>query len=68
MEGSGSATLMSSVTTALSTVLEWFGTIISELLAADGALNPLWPLLAIGIAITLVFVGVKVVRSFTWGA
>lgn len=68
MEGSGSATLMSSVTSALTTVLEWFGTIIGELLASDGALNPLWPLLAIGIAITLVFVGVKVVRSFTWGA
>lgn len=61
-------TLLEDVAEALSTVVSWFGTVIQALIGSNGALNPLWPLLAVGIAVTVVFTVVKIIRSFTWGA
>lgn len=61
-------TLLEDVAEALTTVVSWFGTVITALIGPGGALNPLWPLLAVGIAVTVVFTVVKIVRSFTWGA
>lgn len=61
-------TLLQDVAEALTVVVAWFGTVITALIGPGGALNPLWPLLAVGIAVTVVFTVVKIVRSFTWGA
>lgn len=66
MEGANA--LMTAVTSALGTVLEWFGTVIGSLLTADGALNPLLPIFAVGIVISVIMLGVKVVRRTAWGA
>ena len=70
MEGaaSGMTQLLSDIGTTLTSVLGWFGSMVSSLVTADGDLNGLFPLLALGIAISICFSGIKIVRSFAWGA
>ena len=63
--------MLDAVTSALSTVLSWIGTFIESLVTGGntpGALNALLPLFAIGIAISAVLLGVKIVKSVVWGA
>ena len=59
--------LVTSVTSQLTTVIGWVGTVIKAMTATDGQLAELLPLFAIGIAISALLLGVKVIRSFTWG-
>lgn len=61
-------TMMEAVTTALGTVLEWVGTVINALVSTDGQLAQLLPLFAIGVAISALLLGVKVIKSFIWGS
>lgn len=62
------------VTDAISTVLTWIGTVINALVGeaavgtVNGVLAPLLPLFAIGIAISAVLLGVKLIKSVVWGA
>lgn len=60
--------MLEAVTSGLSTVISWVGTVITALVGTDGALAPLLPLLAIGVAISAVFLGIKVIRGMIWGA
>ena len=59
--------LMESVTTALGTVLSWVGTVVDALTGAEGELNALLPLLAVGISISALMLGIKAIKSFAWG-
>lgn len=67
MEGATN-TMLESITSTLGTVISWFGTVMEAIIGSNGALNDAWPLLAVGIAISLVLLGIKVVRKFAWGA
>lgn len=60
--------MLQAVTTALNTVIGWVGTVVSSLTGADGQLSALLPLLAIGIAVSALMLGVKAIRSFAWGS
>ncbi len=60
--------MMASVTTALTTVISWIGTVISALTSSTGQLSELMPLLAIGIAISAFLFAMKAIRSVIWGA
>ena len=61
--------MLAAVTSALSTVIGWIGTVITALVTeasetvAAGALNPLLPLFAIGIAISALLLGIKIIKS-----
>lgn len=57
---------MSAVTSALTQVMTWAGSVIDGLLT--GELSALLPLFAIGIAISALMLGVKIIKSFIWGA
>lgn len=57
---------MTAITSALTEVISWIGTVIDALLG--GELSALLPLFAIGIVVSVLMLGVKVLRSFTWGA
>ena len=57
---------MSAVTSALTQVLTWVGTVIDGLLS--GELAALLPLFAIGIAISALLLGVKIIKTFIWGS
>lgn len=59
--------MIESVTNSLGTIIDWIGTILTSLTGEAGELAALWPLMAIGIGISVLFLGVKVIKSFTWG-
>lgn len=59
--------MLASVTTGLTTVIGWVGTVVDSLLTG-GELAQLLPLLAIGVSISALMLGIKVIRSMIWGA
>ena len=59
--------MLEAVTTALGTVLDWVGSVVTSLTSTSGELAPLMPLLAIGISISALMLGVKAIKSFAWG-
>lgn len=60
--------MVAAVTSAITSVLQWIGTVITSLTSSEGDLHELLPLLAIGIAISAVMLGVRMIRKVTWAA
>lgn len=60
--------MLAAVTSAISTVITWVGSVITALTDSAGDLYALLPLFAIGIAISAVLLGVKIIKSVVWGA
>lgn len=60
--------MLEAVTTGLGTVIGWVGTVVDALVGEAGQLAELLPLLAIGVAISALMLGVKVIRSVIWGS
>lgn len=58
--------MLEAVTSALTTVIGWVGTVVTAL--TSGELKALLPLLAIGVAISALMLGIKAIKSFIWGA
>lgn len=56
------------VTSTLATVISWCGTVITEVVGAEGALHDLAPLWVVGIAVSALMLGAKVLSSFSWGS
>lgn len=54
------------LTAALEFVIDCLSTVITAVLS--GQLNALLPLFAIGVVVSVVMLGVKLLRSFTWGS
>lgn len=59
--------MLEQVTTALTTVIGWVGSVVTALTGSDGELSSLLPLMAVGIAISALMLGVKAIKSFAWG-
>lgn len=59
--------MLEQVTTALGTVISWVGDVVTALTGEAGELNALLPLMAVGIAISALMLGVKAIKSFAWG-
>lgn len=59
--------MMNAVTDSLGTVIEWVGTVVTAIVTTEGELNALLPLLAVGISISALMLGVKAIKSFAWG-
>lgn len=60
--------LLEAVTTALTTVIGWVGTVVTALVGETGELKELLPMLAIGISISALMLGIRAIKSFIWGA
>lgn len=60
--------MLNAVTTALSTVISWVGTVVSSLVGENGQLSELLPLFAIGISISAFMLGIKAIKSTVWGS
>lgn len=60
--------MIEAVTSAIGNVISWCGQVITALTSSSGALYALLPLFAIGIAISAVLLGIKIVKSVVWGA
>ncbi len=59
--------MIASIGSALTSVLSWIGSVVGSILGAEGALKELLPIFCIGIAVTVVMLGIRVLRGFTWG-
>lgn len=59
--------MIAAVGTALTTVIGWCGTVIEAVVAETGQLSDLLPLWAVGIAISALMLGIRVMRGFAWG-
>lgn len=60
--------MLSNVTSGITTVIGWIGTVLNAIVGESGALADLAPLFAIGISISAIMLGIKVVRGIVWGA
>lgn len=63
--------MLTEVTNGIGTVIGWIGTVISAIVTGGseaGALNALLPLFAIGISISAILLGIKIIRSIVWGS
>lgn len=60
--------MLDAVTSGLGTVIDWVGTVVNSLIGEAGELTALLPLFAIGIAISAVMLGIRIIRGFVWGA
>lgn len=60
--------MVAAITSALTQVITWVGSVITALTSSTGALYPLLPVFAIGIAVSVVLLGIRIIRGFTYGA
>ena len=60
--------MLAKVTEGITTVISWVGTVVDSLVTTEGALSELLPLFAIGVAISAILLGIKVIRGMIWGA
>lgn len=60
--------MLEAVTSGLTSVIGWVGTFVTSLTTTAGELNALLPLLAIGVSVSALTLGIKVVRSVIWGS
>ena len=60
--------MLEAVTSGITSVIGWVGTVITALTGENGQLASLLPLFAIGIAISAVLLGIRIIRSVVWGA
>lgn len=60
--------MLEAITSALTSVIAWIGTVVTAFIGESGALKDLLPLLAIGVAISAFMLGVKAIKSMIWGA
>jgi hypothetical protein len=64
----GENKMLEAVGTGITSVIGWIGDVITALTTTEGELAALLPLFAVGIAISAVLLGVKVIKSLVWGA
>lgn len=60
--------MLEAVTSGITTVIGWVGTVVTSIVGAEGQLNELLPLFAVGIAISAILFGIKAIKSVIWGA
>lgn len=60
--------MLDAVGNAMTTVISWVAQVVTALVGQSGQLNELLPLFAIGVAISAVLLGIKIIRSLIWGA
>lgn len=67
-EGAVVNNMLEAITSGITTVIGWVGTVIDALVTTEGELNALLPLFAIGIAISAILFGIKAIKSVVWGS
>ena len=59
--------MIASIGTALTSVITWIGQVVGAITTEAGSLKELLPIFGIGIAVSVVMLGIRVLRGFTWG-
>lgn len=60
--------MLEAVTSGIGTVIGWVGTVVDALVGEAGELAYLLPLFAIGVAISAILLGIKIIRGMIWGS
>lgn len=60
--------MLDAVTSGITTVIDWVGTVVSAITTSGGELNALLPLFAVGISISAIMFGIRAIKSIIWGA
>lgn len=60
--------MIEAISAAFTGVIGWVGEFVTALTGASGALKDLLPVFVIGIGVSLLLLGIKAVKSMTWGA
>lgn len=60
--------MLTAVSSALTELITMLGSVVTAVTGASGALKDLLPLFAIGIAASVILLGVKIIRKIAWGA
>lgn len=60
--------MLTAVSDALTSLITMLGSVVTSVTGASGALKDLLPVFAIGIAASVVLLGVKIIRKIAWGA
>lgn len=58
--------MLEAVGSGITTVIGWVGDVVQALVGTDGALSALLPLFAIGVAVSAILLGIKIVRGLIW--
>ena len=59
--------MLQEIGTALTSVIGWVGEVVTALVGENGALAPLLPIFAVGIAVSALMLGIRAIRGFAWG-
>lgn len=59
---------LDAIKTSLQSVMEWVKVVVDGLIGESGALSELLPLFLVSVAVSALLLGVKIIRSFIWGA
>lgn len=59
--------ILSVLGSTLTQVISWIGSVITALVGDSGAFKALMPLVFIGVALALIFAGVRAIRKLVWG-
>lgn len=60
--------MLEAITSGLTTVVGWVGTVVTAFVGESGELKALLPLIGISCAISVVMLGIKVLKGMIWGA
>ncbi len=60
--------LHSAIKDAFGFLMELIGMFVNALTSSEGTLNALLPVFVIGVGVSVLLLGIKVVKSMTWGA
>lgn len=66
METGGATGVIEAVGTAVTSIIGWSGDVLTAIMS--GEMTALLPVFAIGIGVSVVLFGVKLVRKICWGA
>lgn len=60
--------MIQAISSAFTGVIGWVGEFVTALVGAEGSLSELLPVFAIGVGVSVLMLGIKAVKSMTWGA
>lgn len=60
--------MLEAVTSGVTVVIGWVGSVVTAIVGEAGALKDLLPLFSIGVAISAFLFGIRAIKSVVWGA
>lgn len=60
--------MVAAISSAFTGIISWLGELVTALVGETGVLKELLPVFAIGIGVAVLFMAIRAVKSFIWGA